>query len=1004
MISQIYGGGGNSGALYTNDFVELFNPTGASVTFVDWSVQYAAAGGATWDVSVLTGTHVLAPGQYFLVQEARGSGGSQSLPPPDSTGSINLNATAGKVALVRGATALTCGSACHADPQVADFVGYGPSANDYEGSGPAPAPDNPSSALRGGDGCADTDDNAADFAVADPPLPRNSADPPHLCSGGPSPTATATPTPRVTPAVEIAMLYAYGLTTATPQPDEAVRLANVSAAPVAVGGWQVRVESGAAVTLPLTATLAPGAQIWIADTATGFRPLFGRNPDYEYGGDTDPAVPQATADPGFTFADSGGAVQLYDSTGALQDTLVYGSGDPGTAGWSGPAVGYYRPPNQPAFRYAGQIFYRKIDEVSGLPVADTDTKDDWAQDDDPAGTSTPVPGDRENDDVSGKKLLHPGWPLTDPDAAALSLPQIYTETNVTTEFLVEPDNGYLPIHNLLISATQAITIETYEWHAAPLVQDVIAAHARGVQVSVILDGNPCCTQRPDDETLWSAQQWEAAGIPVYFFSGTPATGEDTYRYDNTHAKILVVDGRWVVTGADNFALSALTTDPRDNGTAGERGALILTDAPDVVAATLRLIAFDFAPGRFADVVRYPALGTPPPGYSPTPFPDMTGYTPIKPTPLVVTETEQIAIVQAPETGLRDLDGLIGLVDRAGPGDTVLVEQQYERTYWETSPSDGPNPRLAAYIRAAQRGATVRILLDGFFEGGDCSSSTHNPATVAYVNGLGLPNLQARVAAPTAGYPAGGATSPTTGNIHNKMVLVTVGGTGYLNISSINGSVELEQAEPGVRPADPVERRLPVLPGRVRLRLDAGLPALRRRHADRHPDGHAAHRHRHARPERHPVAVAQPHGFAHGAAVGNAHTAIRDGDAPANRHGDTDRLHGRLQRCTVERLLLRPGAPSRLRGCDLRLRRRHVPALRHDDPRATGQDRRAGLWAAARDAAGRGRHLCRRAAHVPVLRGRRGRGARRAGERLRLRWALGSRATELTARTSGPMPR
>src|SRR3954451_22519428 len=46
VISQVYGGGGNAGALYTNDFIELFNPTSSPVVFTNWSVQYASAGGA----------------------------------------------------------------------------------------------------------------------------------------------------------------------------------------------------------------------------------------------------------------------------------------------------------------------------------------------------------------------------------------------------------------------------------------------------------------------------------------------------------------------------------------------------------------------------------------------------------------------------------------------------------------------------------------------------------------------------------------------------------------------------------------------------------------------------------------------------------------------------------------------------------------------------------------------------------------------------------------------
>ena len=82
VISQVYGGGGNSGATYTNDFIELFNRSASPVSLAGWSVQYASSVGTTWQVTALSGT--VQPGQYYLVQEAQGSGGTTPLPPPDA--------------------------------------------------------------------------------------------------------------------------------------------------------------------------------------------------------------------------------------------------------------------------------------------------------------------------------------------------------------------------------------------------------------------------------------------------------------------------------------------------------------------------------------------------------------------------------------------------------------------------------------------------------------------------------------------------------------------------------------------------------------------------------------------------------------------------------------------------------------------------------------------------------------------------------------------------------
>ena len=166
VISQVYGGGGNSGATLTHDFLEVFNRGSASMSLAGWSVQYAAAAGSTWQVTPLSGT--LAPGQYFLVQEAQGAGGTTALPTPDATGTIAMSGTAGKVALVSSTTALT--GTC---PTVADLIGYGATANCSEGS-PAPGLSNTTAALRASGGCVDTDANASDFA-AGAPNPRNTA-------------------------------------------------------------------------------------------------------------------------------------------------------------------------------------------------------------------------------------------------------------------------------------------------------------------------------------------------------------------------------------------------------------------------------------------------------------------------------------------------------------------------------------------------------------------------------------------------------------------------------------------------------------------------------------------------------------------------------------------------------------------------------------------------------------------------------------------------------------
>ena len=182
VVGELYASGGNSGAAYANDYVELFNRGAASVAIDGWTLQYASAASATWQQTVLSGS--IPAGGRYLVQLASGGANGAATPTADATGTSNLAATGGKVAIVNAATALTCGASagsCSSSGSIEDLVGYG-SAADYEGTDAAPAPSATMAISRAGGGCTDTDDNAADFATA-APNPLNSSAAAAACSG-----------------------------------------------------------------------------------------------------------------------------------------------------------------------------------------------------------------------------------------------------------------------------------------------------------------------------------------------------------------------------------------------------------------------------------------------------------------------------------------------------------------------------------------------------------------------------------------------------------------------------------------------------------------------------------------------------------------------------------------------------------------------------------------------------------------------------------------------------
>jgi hypothetical protein len=166
VMSQIFGGGGNSGAPFKNDFVELHNNTAQSVTLFGWSVQYASATGAFTNIATIP-TATIPSGGYYLIQQVGGATGA-NLPTADATGTLNFSATNGKVALVAGITGVSGSTST----LLSDFVGFG-TANDFETTAAAAA-SNTTSLLRLSQGTADTNNNGADF-ITGTPAPRNSS-------------------------------------------------------------------------------------------------------------------------------------------------------------------------------------------------------------------------------------------------------------------------------------------------------------------------------------------------------------------------------------------------------------------------------------------------------------------------------------------------------------------------------------------------------------------------------------------------------------------------------------------------------------------------------------------------------------------------------------------------------------------------------------------------------------------------------------------------------------
>jgi uncharacterized protein len=175
VVSQVYGAGGNAGATYRNDYIELFNRGSAPVSLSGWSVQYGAQNGSTWTSTNLP-VVTLQPGQYFLVQETSGGANGALLPTADATGSLSMASNSGKVAVVSSTTLLS--GACPSGGSLVDLIGYGlPNCTEGTGTGNLGTT---TAAIRNTGGCQDSDNNAGDFTITTP-NPHNTASAQNPC-------------------------------------------------------------------------------------------------------------------------------------------------------------------------------------------------------------------------------------------------------------------------------------------------------------------------------------------------------------------------------------------------------------------------------------------------------------------------------------------------------------------------------------------------------------------------------------------------------------------------------------------------------------------------------------------------------------------------------------------------------------------------------------------------------------------------------------------------------
>jgi phosphatidylserine/phosphatidylglycerophosphate/cardiolipin synthase-like enzyme len=107
------------------------------------------------------------------------------------------------------------------------------------------------------------------------------------------------------------------------------------------------------------------------------------------------------------------------------------------------------------------------------------------------------------------------------------------------------------------SAKNTVLVQAYSFTSAPIAKALVDAHKRGVVVQVILDKSQR-TERYSSATFLSNE-----GIPVFIDAV----------HNIAHNKVMVLDGKTVITGSFNFTKNA------EEGNA--ENLLVISNAPEI---------------------------------------------------------------------------------------------------------------------------------------------------------------------------------------------------------------------------------------------------------------------------------------------------------------------------------------------------------------------------------------------------------------------------------------
>jgi cardiolipin synthase len=311
------------------------------------------------------------------------------------------------------------------------------------------------------------------------------------------PEAAAQSSPENTAPPPLLITELYPNTATRNELDEYVALSNPSTLSVNIEGWSITDNEGTII-FP-TFEVGSNQTVYVTRNASAFLTQQSSvkrevsKPDFEYGSDSDPAVSQLQTE-GRTFAlrNSGDEVILRDASGKEVDVVLFGEAAYEGSGWRAELLEKPR---------EGMIFIRK-------GVQDTNQCGDWLIL--PFGASYHAP-------------------VKFPCAGSRS----------ATTF-VSPDCSFPVLQEELNNAASTLYINLYEFDNPYLMDSIVDALERGVNVKVLLEGSP--VGGITDE------EWYIAGT-IAERGGEVRLSTDPFI---NHAKYAVLDNRTLIVMTENW--------------------------------------------------------------------------------------------------------------------------------------------------------------------------------------------------------------------------------------------------------------------------------------------------------------------------------------------------------------------------------------------------------------------------------------------------------------------